>query len=374
MRILHIVGDSKFGGGSVIISRLALLAKSMGWEVDCLTTDPAFQDVLRGSGIGVVPLDVIWRRISLVRDLRGLRALTSFLKTAGYDVVQTHTSKAGMIGRLAAHRAGVPRIIHTVHGFAFHEESAAVARWAYSRLERLAARWCDRIVTVSAYHRDWALRLGIGSPSQIVAIPNGVSPDRVRAVTPREVTRRSWGLTKQDCAIVTTGRLAPQKGLEYLLRSIPLLTARMGRRFRIILAGDGPLRKDLQEQARELGGTDSVVLLGFQPQLGDLLAAADLVVLPSLWEGLSIALLEAMAAGKPIVTTLIGSNREATGEGEAALLVPTKSPESLAEAILRLASDTPLAGSLGRRARERYEALYTDRRMEEAYRNIYNSL
>ncbi len=374
MRILHIVGDSKYGGGSVIILRLALMARSMGWEVDCLTTDPIFQNMLRKSGIGVVPLNVIWRKIRPVHDLRGLHRLTEFLKRSKYDLVHTHTSKAGFVGRLAARRAGSPRIVHTVQGFSFHEESGAATRWPYSALERLAARWCDRIVAVSEYHRDWALRLGIGAPGQLVAIPNGIPPERVLATESREVTRQSWGLSGDQCAILATGRLALQKGFVYLLGAAPILAARMPRPFRILIAGDGPLREDLEARARALGVTDCVTFLGFQAQVGDLLAAADVVVVPSLWEGLSIALLEAMAAGKPIVTTRIGSNREATWEGDAALLVPSKDPEALAEAIIRLDSETTMAGALARRARARYEAFYTEGRMESAYRELYLSL
>ncbi len=374
MKILHIVGDSKYGGGSVIILRLALMVRSMGWEVECLTTDPTFQNMLRKSGIGVVPLDVIWREIRPVHDLRGLHRLTEFLKRSKYDLIHTHTSKAGIVGRLAARRAGSPRIVHTVHGFPFHEESGAATRWAYSTLERLAARWCDRIVTVSEYHRDWALRLGIGAPGQLVAIPNGIPPERVLPTESREVTRQSWGLSGDQCAILATGRLGLQKGFVYLLGAASILAARMPRPFRILIAGDGPLREDLEARARALGVTDCVTFLGFQAQVGDLLAAADFVVLPSLWEGLSVALLEAMAAGKPIVTTRIGSNREATGEGDAALLVPSKDPEALAEAIIRLDSETTMAGALARRARARYEAFYTEGRMESAYRELYLSL
>ena len=348
-KILHVVGDSKFGGGSLIILRLALMAKAMGWEIDCLTTDPTFQIMLRESGIGVVPLDAIRRPIRPITDLRGLSRVSSFLKSHRYDLVHTHSSKAGFIGRRAAWSAGVPGVIHTVHGFAFHEESNPVSVWAYSSLERMAARWCHRIVTVSNFHREWALRLGIGNRSQLVAIPNGISEKRVVASRPREVVRRSWSLADDELVFLSTGRLAPQKGLNYLIEAIPILAARLAHRFRVVIAGEGPLKDPLNARAHRLGVQNRVLFLGFQQHVGDLLGAADIVVLPTQREGLSIALLEAMAAGKPIVTTNIGSNREATGEGKTALLVPPKEPEALAEAIIRLDSETSLAESLARR-------------------------
>jgi len=372
-KILHIVGDSKFGGGSVVVQQLALLAKTMGWQVDCLTTDPVFQDVLRCSGIGVVPLDVIHRPIQPINDLRGLGRLSSFLKSHRYDLVHTHSSKAGFIGRRAAWCAGVPGVIHTVHGFAFHEESSPLSVWAYSSLERMAARWCHRIVTVSSYHREWALRLGIGNHSQLVAIPNGIAEQRVLADRPREVVRRSWSVSDDELVFLSTGRLALQKGLEYLIKAVPILTARLARRFRVVIAGEGPLKDSLNATAHQLGVQDRVLFLGFQRHMGDLLGAADLVVQPSLWEGLSIALLEAMAAGKPIVTTDIGSNCEVTQGGDGALLVPAKSPLALAEAVIRLVEDPLKAEALGRVGRALYSRSYTVDKMLAQYKLVYNA-
>ncbi len=372
-KLLHIAGDSKFGGGSVVVQQLALLAKTMGWQVDCLTTDPVFQDVLRCSGIGVVPLDVIRRPIGPINDLRGLGRLSSFLKSHRYDLVHTHSSKAGFIGRRAAWGAGVPGVIHTVHGFAFHEESSPLSLWAYSSLERMAARWCHRIVTVSNYHREWASRLRIGNHSQLVAIPNGISEERVVANRPREVVRRSWSVSDDELVLLSTGRLAQQKGLEYLIEAVPILAARLARRFRVVIAGEGPLKDSLNARAHRLGVQDRVLFLGFQWHVGDLLGAADLVVLPSLWEGLSIALLEAMAAGKPIVTTDIGSNCEATRHGDGALLVPTKSPSALAEALIQLVEDPLKAEALGREGRGLYIKHYTLDTMLAHYHLLYSS-
>src|SRR5689334_2312381 len=138
VRILHVVGDSSFGGAAKIILRLAEVMKAEGCQVDILTTSPAFQQAAEQNGIGVVGLDVIRREIRPVWDLAGLIGLYRFLRRERYQIVHTHTSKAGFVGRLAAWLAAVPVILHTTHGFAFHERSPLARRTFYSALERIA--------------------------------------------------------------------------------------------------------------------------------------------------------------------------------------------------------------------------------------------
>jgi glycosyltransferase involved in cell wall biosynthesis len=370
-RLLHVKGAG-FGGDSVLIVELGRSALRRGFEVDVLATDPRFHALAREAGLGVVDLDVIRRPIRPLWDVRGLARLRRFLARSGYTIVHTHTSKAGFVGRLAATRVGVPAIVHTPHLFPFHEESGRASTAAYLGLERLAARWCDTIVTVSEFHREWALRVGIGRPEQIVAIPNGVPTDRARPTRRPEEVRAELGLGDSFMAL-STGRLAEQKGLEYLIRAAPLLRAEAPST-RIVIAGDGPLAARLARLVSDLRVDDVVSLLGFRSDVGDLLAASDLVVLPSLWEGLSISLLEAMAAGKPVVTTLLGSNREVTDEGKAAVLVPPKDPAALADAIRALMSDPARCEALGSRGLGVQRERYTLRRMLDAYEHEYDRL
>jgi glycosyltransferase involved in cell wall biosynthesis len=374
LRVLHITGDSKFGGGSIVILRLAELAKQQGWQVDVLTTDLAFQEALNKSEIGVAPLDCIWRNIHAVRDLHGLYRLSAFLRRAGYALVHTHTSKAGFVGRLAAKMAGVPVVVHTVHGFAFHEWSSPLTVRAFAALEKLAAYAADSVVTVSEFHRDWAERLGIGSPNKLIAIPNGISLERVRPSRSRVQVRTELGFDLDEYVILSTGRIAPQKGLEYLIQAIPSVYSRLGRTLKVVLAGEGSALSAIEDQAKLLGIEPQVRFLGFRSDIGNLLEAADLVVLPSLREGLSIALLEAMAARKPIVTTSIGSNLEVTMGGAVALLVPPKNSVALAEAILHLACNPQEADRLAQPAYSHYLATYTEEQMLAAYLEKYRQL
>jgi glycosyltransferase involved in cell wall biosynthesis/ribosomal protein S18 acetylase RimI-like enzyme len=373
VRLLHIIGESRFGGVASIILGLGRVAQAEGWQVDVLTTDPVVQKAVIQHGLGVVNLDVIRREIRPLWDLGGLFRLHKFLRRETYHIVHTHTSKGGFVGRLAARLAGVPVILHTAHGFAFHEGSPAATRFCYSALERIASHWCDRIVSVSEFHRDWAIQLGICRPRKITAIPNGVSEAPRNQQVGLEELRSQLGARPTDLLILTIARLAGDKGLEYLIEAAAMLPA-TARSTHIVIAGDGPARERLKGLAVTLGLKDRVTFVGFREDVGDLLAACDLVILPSYREGLSISLLEAMAARKPILATSIGSQREVRSHGEMAWLVPPADSPALAKAIARLTEDPALMARLGANARAVYESFYTENRMLQAYWELYSDL
>jgi glycosyltransferase involved in cell wall biosynthesis len=370
-RVLHIAGGTEFGGGSLLILEIARATQAAGFEVSVLTTDPTFQAKLTEAGVPFEALDVIRRPIRPLWDLRGLIRLTRFLRSSRPDIVHTHTSKSGFIGRLAAHRAGVPVVMHTVHGFAFHEFSARRTELVYVALERRAARWCDRIITVSEHHRRVALDRGIGTPDQVIAIPNGLAPDRCLPRNPPTAIRAALGVGDSDFLLLGVGRLAEQKGFGYLLEALADLRDPA---VRLILAGTGPLEERLRRRAEELGLSERVRLLGFRDDIGDLLAACDLVTLPSLYEGLSIALLEAMAAARPVLTTAIPSNIEVTKNGEGAYLVAAHDAAALRDGIAALKVDPGLRAELARRGKAIFDADYTQDRMLAAYLAEYRSL
>jgi glycosyltransferase involved in cell wall biosynthesis len=373
VRVLHVVGNSRFGGIAAIILGLGRVAKAEGWQVDVLATDPVVQQAVRQNGLGIVDLDVIRREIRPLWDLAGLVRLRNFLRSQPYRIVHTHTSKAGFVGRLAARLANVPVIVHTAHGFAFHESSPSSTRLVYSTLERFASRWCDRIVSVSEFHRRWALELRMCKPREIMAIPNGVAVARRNpGVVPAEL-RSQLGAREGDLLILSLSRLAPDKGIDHLIEAAAILPL-AEHRIRIVIAGDGPIRDRLEQRARNLGVTDRVTFLGYRQDIGDLLAACDLVVLPSLREGLSMSLLEAMAAGKPIIATRIGSQIEVTSQAEVARLVPPADAPALAEAIVQFARDPALMARLATTARTLYASRYTESRMLDSYRQLYFDL
>ncbi len=339
-----------------------------------LTTDPLLGDEVDGIGGYAVRFDLIRRATRPVWDLVGLVRLVSHLRNARYDLVHTHTSKAGMIGRLAGRLAGTPAIVHTVHGFAFHEQSRRSVVFLIAALESVASRWCDRVVTVSRYHREWALRLHISRADKIVAIPNGIEPMVEVSDSIRRTIRKGLGVGDDELLVLSLGRLAPQKGFEYLVAAVPLIRNRTIHPVRFFIAGEGPGDSELRRAIEHHGINDVVELLGFSRDVAGLLGAADLVIQPSLWEGLSISLLEAMSAGKAIITTAIESNVEIVGDSGCAVLIPACNPEALAAAAVELINDETARRRIAAQARAVFAADYTCDRMHDDYMDLYRSL
>ncbi len=374
VRILHIVGGSAFGGGSMVILDLVRSALTRGHAVDVLTTEPLLSERTRALGGGVIPLRAIERRLHPWYDARGLVRLVRFLRAHRYDVVHTHTSKAGVLGRLAARVAGVPVVVHTMHGMAVHDRSPQWAIRATAFVERLLARCADRVVTVSEWHRKWSLQLGISDPEKLVAIPNGVRVDRRPAVASATI-RDSLNVDPDACLVLCVSRVAAGKGLEDLVRAVAQLRgAAPSQSMALRIAGTGPTFDALRVVVQQEGFDADAVLIGHRDDVDSLLAAADVVVHPSHREGLSLALLESMMAECVLVASAIPTAREATGDGDAAWLYTPGNTEALAAALLRATSERGESArrrlAAGKRARREYGVSVMQQRYETIYRRL----
>lgn len=372
MRILHVIGDSEYGGGSRVIEAIAVGAQQRGHEVEVLTTAPRFQEVLSARNIAVLDRDWIRRAPHPWVDARGVTALASHLRRGSYDLVHTHTTRGGLLGRLAARLAGTPAVVHTAHGFAVAEADAGWKRRAYFAVERRAAPWGDFIVTVSDHHRAWAEAERLRPRTALRSIPNGV-PD---PLPDGDGCRPTPPLPEVDGSRTTLlhfGRIAGGKGIDVLLAALREVHDALRPRERplLLVAGDGPILQQERGRAAAYGLASHVRWLGHRDDLPALLARADLVIFPSLREGLSLALLEAMAAGRPIVATSLGGNAEALAGGACGRLVPPGDPRALATGILELIDDPARAAAAGRAARSRFERTYRLEQMVQRYMDLY---
>ncbi len=360
-RILHLIGDSRFGGDTIYLLALAERARQCGAHVWICTTDPATVAAAGRRGFPVIGVPYLRREIEPVNDLRSLVAVARLCRRYRFDLVHTHTSKGGVVGRIAARLAGVPRVVHTIQGFAFHAYSRPWQTHIYSVIERMAGRFCDLAISVNHEDRETALARGLVPPDKIVTILNGIDPGRFRAPFDRAAFRRSIGVGDAERLVGAVARMASQKDPRTFVVAAELLT-RARPDIRCVFVGDGPLFEAMRRLARERQLGDRLLLPGFQSDVENYVRALDVFVLCSLWEGLPISLLEAMCAGVPIVATRIKGNRECVDDS-CALLVPPQSPHEIADAVRRLLDEPDLAERLVARGRRRFEERFEQERM-----------
>jgi glycosyltransferase involved in cell wall biosynthesis len=325
-----------------------------------------------GAAIHLVP----WLRHSIAPfpDLAAVLRLRSHFKRRKVDLVHTHSSKAGILGRWAARIAGVPRVVHTVHGWSFNVTQPGWQRRAYVGMERSTAPLTDRLIAVSTPNRDEGLDRQIGRPSQYEIVYSGIDPRLFsRNGHGRDEIRAALGFEPEHLVVGTLACLKPQKAPLDFVRAAAAAHARNDR-LRFFIAGDGELRPQVEQLLRDLGLESIVRLLGWRHDVPQLLQAADIFMLTSVFEGLPRGVLQAMAAAVPVVATAVDGTPEVVEHGRTGLLVPPNRPEEAAAALLELAADAGLRLRCGRAARERIDARFDVRRMVRRLDRIYLSL
>lgn len=292
-------------------------------------------------------------------------------------IVHTHSSKAGVLGRLAAWRAGVPAIVHTFHGFGFNDFQAWPVRRAYIMAERLAGRVTRQFIAVSRANLDTAVALGIARPSRIRVIRSGI---KTAEFAPRQFDRkakkRELGLDPERPLALMAACFKPQKSPFDFVRAAALV-AREVPEAQFAAAGDGELRPEMERAVQEAGLRDRFKLLGWRRDVPELLWSADVLVLTSLWEGLPRVYPQAMAAGLPIVGTRVDGAAEAVIDGENGYLLAPRDVAGIAERIVELLKNPRRAKAMGEAGRKLLPEFDIDlmvRQQEELYGEMIASL
>ena len=291
--------------------------------------------------------------ISPLRDLAATVRLAAKLRRERVDLVHTHSSKAGIVGRLAAWLAGVPRIVHTAHGWSFNDEQSPATRRLFMTLERMAARITDRLFVVSEADLRKGRAHRIGRPDRLRLLRSGIDARVYRDPSrPREEVREQLGFAPEDVVVGTLACLKPQKApLDFV--EAARLARQSDERLRFFIAGDGPQRSAVESRIEAAGLGDDVKLLGWRDDAPDLLHAMDLFLLTSRFEGLPRAVLQAMAAGVPVIATDVDGTPEVVRDGETGILVPPSRPEAAARRVVELGSDPGARARLAGEARAR---------------------
>jgi glycosyltransferase involved in cell wall biosynthesis len=354
--VLHVESERGFSGGEAQVLLLVDGLAARGWR-NVLVCPP-------GSAIASVAAErgVETRLVAMRNELdpASVVALRKVILSSGADLVHLHTGRATWLGGLASWLAGVPAVTT-------RRMDRPVARGWRTRLtyERLV----ERVVAISAAVKRCLSGGGVPE-SRVSVISSAVDPSRLRPLRSRAEVRQGLGASADGAVLLVLAALVRRKGVDVLLQALGAL-AKDGLRPVLWVAGDGPQRLLLEALARHAGVDAQVRFLGRRPDVPDLLGACDIVVIPSRREGLGVAALEAMAAGRPVIASAVGGLAEAIVDRRTGLLVPPEDPPALANALAELLHDPALRDTLGRAGRRRVAESFSAEQMVEAYVRLY---
>ena len=335
-------------------------------------------DARSDARVECIEIDALTREVSPLADLRGHRQVRRLIRSWKPDVVHTHSSKAGILGRAAAWHEGVACIVHTIHGLAFHPRESSWRNWIYARAERWAARRCHAIVSVADAMTVQALAARIGEPSQYTTIRSGIDVDALLAEdTSRARIRAELGIDEGDIVFGTFARLAEHKGHDDLIDALtPLLASRDGPPMRLLWVGDGWWRARLGERLRGSSIANRVILTGLvEPsRIGTLLAATDVVIHPSYREGLPRAVVQGLLAGKPAIAYDIDGAREVCVPGETGILVNPGDLDGLRRGAKWMIAHPHERRAMGARGNERFRTEFDWRVMSQRLLALYSRI
>jgi glycosyltransferase involved in cell wall biosynthesis len=344
-KILHLITELELGGAERLLATLLPRLDRARFEasVAYLYGDAPLRPELEAAGLRVTKLD---SRGKL--DVTAFSRLVELLRRERFDILHTHLIQADLMGYFAARRARAPVVVSTKHNTHYFRSHAP---WL-SRLDAFVNRRLTRIVAVSHAVREHYVQTQRLDPARIEVIHNGIELERFRGARP--LARSALGLRDDERFVCAVGSLTEKKGHDVLLRAWGDVKNRQPNA-RLALVGDGPLRAELERTVEALGLRASVSFLGRRPDVPEILRAADLFVLPSRWEGFGIAVVEAMAAGAPVVASSVDGVREIVRDQQDGLLVPPGEAGRLAEAVAALLADPARAKQLADSARQRAE-------------------
>ena len=380
IRVLRVIARLNIGGPALHATLLTERLDPQRYDSLLVagTEDPGEGNYLALQGKSLERLQVV---PALGREIRGLQDLAAFVRLVRLmrqvrpHVVHTHTAKAGTLGRLAARLTGVPVVVHTYHGHVFRGYFSPVATRLFLAVERWLARRTDRLLTVSQTVRRELLELGVGTPDRLTVVPLGLDLEPFLTVDPSggNGLRRELGVEPGTPLVGIVARLVPIKAHEVFFAAAAMVSARRPET-RFVVVGDGARRVELETMVERLGLARSVRFLGWRGDLPAIYRDVDVVVLTSRNEGSPVSLIEAMAAGRPVVATRVGGVPDLVEHGVNGYLVEPDQPSLVADAVLALLDEPERREALGRAGRKRVYPAFGAERLLRDIDTLYAAL
>jgi glycosyltransferase involved in cell wall biosynthesis len=379
IRVLQLITRLIVGGAQETVLYTASCLDKRLFEVEVLSgpqtgSEGSLIQEMRSLEIPLSILPELRREISPVRDLLALVKMVRFMRENHYSIVHTHSSKAGILGRLAAKLAGVPVVIHTVHGWSFHEYMPHWQRWFYIRMERLIASMTDTFILVAESDRQKGIQEGIGTPDQYHLIRSAIpieefDPEKYN----REAVRKALGIASDAPVLGFIGRFSPQKNPLAWVRIAAIVANRLPA-CRFLLVGGGPLRPQVESAVSRLGLAERTVFGGLRRDIPSMLAGMDVLLMTSAWEGLPRVIPQALCERVPVVASRVDGIAEAILDGETGFLRQLDDESGLAEACLSLLENNELRKTMGQRGREFASSHFNLRDMVLRLQELYLAL
>jgi glycosyltransferase involved in cell wall biosynthesis len=371
IRVLLVITRLELGGAQRVVLHTARnldrerFSVALAWGPGDLLDDEA----MAVPNLEPFPIDSLVRQVAPISDLRALASLRAVIRSFRPQVIHTHSSKAGILGRLAARLERVPAVIHTVHGFGFTPLQPAPLRMAFRTTESVLARFTDHFVTVSERDRQRGVEMGLFPPGRATVIRAGIDLEKFGAAAAGDGVRERLGVSADSPLVAQIGNFKAQKAPLDFVRVAAAVRKRIPEAW-FAMVGDGPLRGKAEELARSLGVADRMVFCGWWDDVPGLLAVTTVSVLTSRHEGLPCSIVESLAAGVPVVATAVDGTVEVVRSGGNGFLAPAGDIGALAEGVCTILADAETRKRFAAAASIGLEAFDHDlmvRQQEELY-------
>lgn len=342
---LSVLGLKRNHFHTVLVSGRTLESEMKSEETGALNEDI---QILQSENIEFIQCPSLVRKVSLIKDIRALIYIVRIIRKHKPQIVHTHTSKAGLLGRLAAKLCRVPIILHTPHGHVFFGYFGPIQSRLFIFLEKWASLITDKIVTLTDREKRDHIMLKVAKEDKFSVIFSGVDLRKFKEISlPRkQELKQKLGIPERSFIVGTVGRLVPVKGHEYFIEAAQYILLEHPDTY-FIIVGDGPLKEDLEMKAQNFGIGNNILFLGWREDIDVILSLFDIFVLSSLNEGMGRVLVEAMALGKPIVASDVGGIPDLVIHNKNGLLVRPKKSKELADSIQILMENEKKREELG---------------------------
>ncbi|MEW5818659.1 MAG: glycosyltransferase family 4 protein [Cyanobacteriota bacterium] len=369
IKVLHLITELPVGGAqdNTLLSVKGL--KEKGYQVDIAAAPGGAWELLaKEYADNVFYIDAfLTNAISPISNIKGIIEVIKHLKCIKYDIIHTHSTTAGICGRIGAKIAGVPIIIHTVHGFAFNDFQKPLKKTFLIYLEKICAKLCDHMITVSNLNLEEIIERKISKTVLLTNIYSGIDLEKFNIKKDPLEIRSRLEIPERHQVVGLVARLSHQKAPEYfvmaakkILKEKPEVT--------FLIVGDGPLKTELEQQ---IGDEPRIKLLGSREDVPDILYILDVFALSSIYEGLGRAMTEAMISAKPVVAPAVNGIPEIVIDNETGFLVKPKDPDSLAEKIMVLLNNNELRLQMGQNAYNKVVPAFSDKKMVDDIDKLY---